>query len=216
MTLLIQEMSSTVVAAVNRGTFTLADWTLLPKKGIWNDFLSDHPDLKEWLTKLNESRKAKQRVEEGFQVQNPDENPNLNLNPSTIASLEETERNLERLTKEFETEHELAKELAISIKKVAKDLHAVVPIRYSYEQWAHFTKLIRFSRGSKEEVRAIEEEEGLVEWDWIGEDSPMLADISEAQWVLERLCESLARYTRKQASNVSSRPDSFSCLADRY
>lgn len=30
----------------------------------------------------------------------------------------------------------------------------------------------------------------------------MLADISESEWILDRLCESLNRYTRKQASDV--------------
>jgi len=42
-----------------------------------------------------------------------------------------------------------------------------------------------------------EEEEGLVEWDWIGKDSPMMARQSEPEFVLDRLCESLARYMRR-------------------
>ena len=54
--------------------------------------------------------------------------------------------------------------------------------------------------GWREEVEEEEEHEGLVEWDWIGENSPMLADESETEWVLERLCESLNRYTRHQAA----------------
>ena len=58
-----------------------------------------------------------------------------------------------------------------------------------------------------EEVEEMEEEEeveGLVEWDWIGENSPMLSDMTEAEWILERLCESLNRYTRRQAKLVNS------------
>ena len=51
---------------------------------------------------------------------------------------------------------------------------------------------------SKEELEREEEEEGIVEWDWIGEDSPMLAEETESEWVLDRLCESLGRYMRKQ------------------
>ncbi len=39
-----------------------------------------------------------------------------------------------------------------------------------------------------------EDEQGLVEWDWIGENSPMLADEGESEWLLDRLCESLDRY----------------------
>lgn len=42
-----------------------------------------------------------------------------------------------------------------------------------------------------------EEEEGVVEWDWLDENSPMLSDQSEAEWVLDRLCESLLRWLKR-------------------
>lgn len=45
-------------------------------------------------------------------------------------------------------------------------------------------------------VDADDEEEDLIEWDWIGENSPMIAGKSEVRFVMERLCESLARYMR--------------------
>ncbi|CAK7239999.1 MAG: Potassium channel [Sporothrix thermara] len=87
------------------------------------------------------------------------------------------------------------------------------PKRYTFEQWTRFGELIRFTpgRGSAGDQANLAgdtedgedgedgEDEGLLEWDWIGEDSPMLADTTEAQWVLYRLCESLNRYTRHQA-----------------
>ena len=102
------------------------------------------------------------------------------------------------------TDHDLARKLALAIKTTANDLRADKPKRYSYEEWVEFTRLIRFSQHNAHEVEREEEEEGLVEWDWIGEDSPMLADVSESEWILDRLCESLNRYTRKQARGVSS------------
>ena len=55
---------------------------------------------------------------------------------------------------------------------------------------------------SKEELEREEEEEGIVDWDWIGEDSPMLAEETESEWVLDRLCESLGRYMRKQIGGL--------------
>jgi potassium channel subfamily K len=111
---------------------------------------------------------------------------------------------LEKLAEEApeQTEHELARKLAVTIKRVANDLRSPHSKKYNYEEWVEFTRLIRFSRSTPEEVANEEEEEGLVEWDWIGEDSPMLADISESEWVLDRLCESLNRYTRKMAKDV--------------
>ena len=75
------------------------------------------------------------------------------------------------------------------------------PRRYTYEQWAEYTRLIRFSRCSREELGEEEEEEGLIEWDWIGEDSPMMAEKTESEWVLDRLCESLNRYMRRHVNS---------------
>jgi potassium channel subfamily K len=203
MTILISDMSSTVVAAINRGTFTLADWTIMPKAGVWHDFLQKHPSLRSWLERKTTERNAKKRIKQGFELQNPDEDPSNN-SPTT----DEPSLTLGRLAEVIEepveqTEHDLARKLALSIKRVANDLRLEKPKKYSYEEWVEFTRLIRFSTQSSEEVKQEEEEEGLVEWDWIGEDSPMLADVSESEWVLDRLCESLNRYTKKQGRAVS-------------
>lgn len=208
MTIVIQEMSRTVVSAVNRGTFKIADWTVMPKKGVLKKFLDQHPRLRDSLARLSERHQERLRVKQGFQVQNPDEETPA-AGPAggndDTADNAEKEETLEKLAQE-ETDHDLARQLAIAIKSVAQDLRADPPKRYGYEQWVHFTKLIRFSKTSKEGVEQIEEEEGLVEWDWIGEDSPMLADITESQWLLDRLCESLNRYTRRQAQIVRRPP----------
>jgi potassium channel subfamily K, other eukaryote len=215
MTILIQEVSKTVGASINRGTFRLADFTLLPKKGVFKEFLDHHPSLREWLARLAQRRQERRRIERGFEVQDPDEDagrrPSRRDSRKPRAS-DEHQQTLEQLADvdDANTEHNLARQLAIAIKSVAQDLRADPPVRYEYEQWVHFTKLIRFSKRSREEVEAIEEEEGLVEWDWIGEDSPMLADITEAEWVLDRLCESLNRYTKKQANRVSFHLDTRS------
>ena len=98
----------------------------------------------------------------------------------------------------------LAKKLSVAIRQTADDMKNGPTRRYSYEEWAEYTRLIRFSSYSKEELGEEEEEEGLIEWDWIGEDSPMLARQSESEWLLDRLCESLNRYMRKNVSNASA------------
>ncbi|TVY38332.1 Outward-rectifier potassium channel, partial [Lachnellula subtilissima] len=199
MTILISDMGDTVVSGINRGTFTLADWTVMPKEGIWRDFLESHPKLRSWLERKTKEREAKKRVEHGFELQNPDEESTLegNGHGNNLLTLE----NLAEERPEA-TEHELARKLALAIKRTANDLRADHAKRYTYEEWVEFTRLIKFSSMSPQEVEREEDEEGLVEWDWIGEDSPMLADVTESEWVLDRLCESLNRYTRKQAANA--------------
>ncbi|KAH8911384.1 voltage-gated potassium channel [Coniochaeta sp. PMI_546] len=202
-TVLIQNMSSTVVSAINRGTFKLADWTVLPNRGAVRDFIDNHPRLKSYL----ERRQANRRVEQGFQLQNPDEacrdvEGSTGITQNQGGETSRGARGDHAETGALESPHDLARQLAKTIKTVAQDLRSSPPKRYKYDEWRHFKKLIRFSAPSAgSELVEEEEEEGadLIEWDWIGEDSPMLADVAEAEWVLNRLCESLTRYSRQQA-----------------
>lgn len=249
MTVLIQEMSNTVIAAVNNWTLTLADFTVLPRKGVFRMALDKNPALKEWVTGLIQRKQEERRVREGFQLQNPDDISLQRLPLDGLAEIteegasagggyggdEEEEEGEEESaavpdlkkpdsdgpttmivapteedgeddggaegTNDAE-DHELARQVAQAIKRVAQDLRAQPPKCYSFEQWVYFMKLIRFSRwdqGQDPETVKEEGEEGLMEWDWLGEDSPMLADITEAEWLLDRLCESLTRYTKRQA-----------------
>ncbi|KAH6673592.1 hypothetical protein B0J14DRAFT_591121 [Halenospora varia] len=201
MTILISDMSETVVTAINKGTFKLADWTIMPREGVWHDFLQAHPKIKEYLERKTKEREAKKRIEEGFPLADPDEELNTRTPTHNQESSLHHGKTLEKLAEEEpeKTEHELARLLAQAIRRVANDLRSPTPIKYTYEEWVEFTRLIRFSTKGEKEVESEELEEGLVEWDWIGEDSPMLADETEPEWVLERLCESLNRYTRRQA-----------------
>lgn len=209
MTILISDMGDTVISAINRGTFTLADWTIMPKAGVWKDFLDHNPKLAKFLADQTLKRQAKKRVDAGFMLQNPDD-PDVEALPGLEEPCEAEPKThtLEKLAEEPPevTEHELARKLAIAIKRAANDLRSEHPKKYSYEEWVEFTRLIRFS-GNRDvkDVLEEEEDEGLIEWDWIGEDSPMLADVTEAEWVLDRLCESLNRYTRKQAREMRER-----------
>jgi potassium channel subfamily K len=91
----------------------------------------------------------------------------------------------------------LARQLALAIRRAAKDMAVETPRQYSYEEWVEFTRLIRFSAVAGVSDVRKDEDEGMVEWDWLAENSPMMAVHTEAEFVLERLCESLVRYLRK-------------------
>ena len=188
MTILISDMGDTVIASFKRGTFTIADWTVLPKAGLRRAFLEKHPWLLRWLQNRAIKAAATRRLAEGFRTGPADEDV---IDPHS-PTLEEVAE-LNKLD-----EHAIARKLALAIREVANDLRAAPPRKYSYEEWAEFTHLIRFSRMCQSDLEQEEEELGLIEWDWIGEDSPMLAQGSESEWVLDRLCESLDRYMKKQ------------------
>ena len=193
MTILISDMGDTVIASFKRGTFKLADWTVLPKAGLWRELLEKYPWLLLWLQKKSQKAAEKRRLAAGMPV-GPEEDE---VNPAPTMEQVSDLDNLD--------DQALAGKLARAIRHTANHLKDDPPRRYCYEEWAEYTRLIRFSRLSKEEIELAEEEQGIVEWDWIGEDSPMLADSTESQWVLDRLCESLNRYMRKQGTDVSAR-----------
>ena len=193
MTILISDMGDTVVASFKRGTFTLADWTVLPKAGLYRSFIERHPRLLAWIQKHAEEKAEKQRIADGFRTGPTTDEEEEDLPPAA--------QTVEEIAQEEEQpvdEHLLARKLSLAIRHTANDMKADPPRKYSYEEWVEYTRLIRFSRYTKEELEAEEEDEGLVDWDWIGESSPMMAEQTEAEWVLDRLCESLNRYMRRQ------------------
>lgn len=180
MTILISDMSDTVIAAFKRGTFRIADWTVLPKTGIYHALVRNSPWIRNWV----EWKVEKRRIEKGFPI-GPDEN-------------EEAGPSLEELADpENLSDSELTHRLALAIRKTVSDLKKQKSRRYSYEEWVEFTRLIKFtSRGSKQ-LEEDEDVDGVIAWDWLGDDSPMLSEQSEAEWVLDRLCESLMRLLKK-------------------
>ncbi|KAK0712228.1 hypothetical protein B0T21DRAFT_427200 [Apiosordaria backusii] len=191
-TVLVQQMSQTVVMAINRGTFTLADWTIMPKKGILKSFLARHPTISRIVIRKEDGTEKGKGPDEPAR----DERWFAEIDPERPIE-EQPEENQEAKNKD--DDNELAKELSNTIKAVAHDLRSHPPKVYSFTEWARFTKLIRFTTCSSLERDEVEEREGQTEWDWIGEDSPLLADVTEAEWVLDRLCESLGRWMRRQA-----------------
>lgn len=181
MTILVSDLGETVINKFKHGTFKLADFTVLPKYGVWREFVSRHPWLLAWLQERRQKRQSKRRLEEGFQV-GPEPEP-----PVPTPTIEE-------LAVDEPSKQELAQRLSNKIRQTADDMKEGPRKRYSYEEWVEFTQLIRFS-ASKDGYQAADDE-GLIEWDWIGEDSPMMSKGSEAEFVLDRLCESMQRYIK--------------------
>lgn len=179
MTVLISDMGDTVIASFKRGTFRLADWTILPRTGLYHALLRKSPWVGAWLQRKVE----KKRVEKGFSV--------------GLDQGQEIARSIDELADpESYSDTELTHRLALAIRKVADDLKNPYPRGYSYEEWVEFTRLVRFTSRTSGQLED-EESEDVIEWDWIGDDSPMLSDQSEAEWVLDRLCESLMRLLKK-------------------
>ncbi|KAJ5817600.1 hypothetical protein N7447_007608 [Penicillium robsamsonii] len=218
MTMLISEMSDTVVAGFKRGTDVVADYVVLPQSKVYKIFLGRIPGIAQCM----KSREEKKRRKRGFPLEGANESDNgervdpentgeSNM-PSDILAESHPHPPLEELARD-PTPLELAKQLAFAIRRVTKQAREGKRKRYSYEEWVEFTRLIQFTDPqarplSQRDHQVREEDEyGLLNWDWIGENSPMLAKQTEPQWVLDRLCESLIRYVSTQEESRAMRGD---------
>lgn len=180
MTILVSGMGDTVIATFKRATIKLGDFTFLPKAGIWHNVVQSQPWLSNWLQKIALKRKFKKGMPVG-----PD--PGLQDAPPTIEELASQELD----------EAQMTRRLAFAIRRTADDLIRDPGKRYSYEEWLDFARLIRFTKIDIKQLELDEDQEGVTEWDWLEETSPMLSDQSETEWVLDRLCESLLRWLKK-------------------
>lgn len=192
MTILVGDLGETVINKFKKGTSRVSDFTVLPQKGAYREFLNQFPSIVHKLQDRKERKEREKRLESGFPL-GPDPADEDNEPPT-----------IDELASEEPTRAELARKLARVIKRIAVDARESPKKRYSYEEWVEFTQLIRFTADSK---ASDDEKDGMVDWDWIGEDSPMMAGVGEAEFVLERLCESLQRFVRGAVDGEGSEQD---------
>ena len=200
MTVLIRSMGDTLVTGFKNATSSLADFTILPKYGIWRELLNRHPWIIHWLQRRAAKHAAKKRMEEGFAT-GPD--PNQEVEAPEMDAADHTST-IDEVAAEEEhpiSNHDRARKLALGIRRVAHDLKLGKHKRYSYEEWVQYTELIRFS-APKNPGTFLGDEQDPIEWDWIGENSPMMQNKTEPEFILDRLCESMARYIRNQGADA--------------
>jgi potassium channel subfamily K len=214
MTILVSNLGDTVVANFKKWSDTFADFTVLPKAGIWRSFLDKHPWLLDWLQHWTVEHARKKRLKEGFEVGDArSDNYDLDspgLPDNGVGSSEDPENppdsdKPKESVSAPEITHSLSRQLALSIQKVAFDLRKPHK-RYSYEEWVEFTRLIRATHperldsylGIECNSTDDENEEGLVNWDWLGDHSPLVSGNSESEWLMERLVESLVRLEKRK------------------
>ncbi|EED19686.1 potassium channel, putative [Talaromyces stipitatus ATCC 10500] len=198
MTILISKMSDTILAVVNTATNFVAEFTLLPEQGRYTRFISQFRIVREYL----ERRAEAERIERGFPIgvqdpENVDEAATKKRGVNDYERAEPPPRTFQQLEKDRRSPPRLARDLIFAIRRVTQHVVAGEIKRYSYEEWVEFTQLIRFTNpntGKSPDIALDENEWGLIEWDWMGENSPMMAEQTEPEWVLNRLTESLLRY----------------------
>ncbi|QDS70861.1 hypothetical protein FKW77_005610 [Venturia effusa] len=204
MTILVNDLGGTVIDSFKKGTFRFADFTLLPKHGVYREWIESKPRLFGALKRLQERQQREKRMKEGMPFpdeggEQPDDEPDVrSLHPDLSTLADEVSNDSEPAVPNHAI---LARRLAVAIRSVAADLKSDEKKKYTFEEWAELRRLIRFTSEQGEE--AIDQgSEDELQWDWIGPDSPMMSDRSEPEFVLDRLCESLSRYMRTAERNA--------------
>jgi potassium channel subfamily K len=198
-TILASHLTDTVVSAFNGWSHTVADHTILPKNDRWRQVLDR---VTNWRSSITWSRTPPRNlvIEERTLTLNRTQTMR---NEMYAAGLETPDIDAIERQHDRDLEHRqpdaaaLARQLALAIRRAAKDMSMDTPRQYSYEEWVEFTRLIRFSAVAGPSEIAKDADEGMIEWDWLAENSPMMAEYTEAEFVLERLCESLVRYLKR-------------------
>ncbi|KAL8928102.1 MAG: hypothetical protein Q9172_001012 [Xanthocarpia lactea] len=116
--------------------------------------------------------------------------------------------------------HEYHYQLIREFRNVMKHLDENPPRRYTYEEWAWFLKLMGedednqsshrrppinvrndYQGNGEPDMQKGGAENGADEprqWSWLGNRSPLMGDMGEAEWVLERLAITLEKELKRQ------------------
>ncbi len=206
-TILAGDLTTTVVVLFKRWSHAVADVTVLPRYGVWHAGFPvggvNGKDVEKGMRpSTSESTAATPPNERDRENEREHKNDALaagTISPNLADIAEQHDEDVANKGK-IPDAAALARQLALAIRRAAHDLGGIEKDKkkYSYEEWVEFTRLIRFSAsGGVQQALQEEEDEGLIEWDWIGEDSPMMARVCEPEFVLDRLVESLVRYLRR-------------------
>lgn len=217
-TILISSMGSTVIARFQDITLKVAEFTILPKAGLRAALLKSYRvrvygEETEKEIHEREIREAQERVRQRHLEENRleahgnitrqlsrqiSQRKELSTNAPSTDNLSTLSR---RPLPHNYTFTFLLQELTLEIRRVGTQVRKDPKKLYNYHEWVEFTRLIRACeevkprkiKGEKpsEWDERIDDDEGFVLWDWIGQDSPLINEGSEPEWILERLCAGL-------------------------
>jgi len=232
LTIVISNMGDTVVKSVRDLTLYLGDITVLPgerstkerlRKGV-SKFTQDKarvPFMNEPSGVLAEKG--------GDDTEKQNRGAQIAATDRMAGDIEQTELNEAEAAKDRgdklgEDIHEYHYLLIKEFRNVLKHLNESPPRRYSYEEWAWFLKLIGEDENSdashrKAPVKVLggddngpDTQQGQSDgkdkearqWSWLGNRSPLMGELEEAEWILERLSMTLEKEMKKKSEARSS------------
>lgn len=202
MTILISDLGDTAISGFKRKVLEYGGLAFLGKGRGWglDWFTKKKAVMQRRLSIVGLSRETSPHVEAGHRRSSSFFRRRSNAHDQDDTDLRLPPKTIDELVEEDLSRPEMLKRLAYALRGVASDLKNTPRKHYSYEEWVEFTRLIRFTKfygtGRADDGRQLEYDEavdGIVEWDWLDSNSPMTSEQSEAEWVMDRLLESLLR-----------------------
>ena len=231
LTIVISNMGDTVVKGIRDLTLYLGDVTVLPGEGSTRERIkqgvSKFAQDKTRVPFMNEPPGFL-----GEKTGGDDEKQNrgaqIAATDRLATDLEKTELNAaedakDRGDKLGEDIHEYHYLLVKEFRNVLKHLNESPPRRYSYDEWAWFLKLmgedensdvshrkapVKVKRGKDDEPdtqqgQSDDKDAQARQWSWLGNRSPLMGELEEAEWVLERLSMTLEKELKRQSDAKS-------------
>lgn len=197
MTTLISVLSDTAISAFQRATNMLAGWSNLSKSPLKRPRLMRIP----LVLKINWTREA-ERNSGTYESADEERVKSFSWSQPEPPFPSSAEPDMEWRASDMDVNQKLTH----AIKRVTQDALDGAH-EYSYEEWAEFMQMIRLSHPHPDELTTDKDEYGRLNWDWIGEWTPMMSKQSEPEWILDRLCESMIRCSSMHAKRCPLRTE---------
>lgn len=219
LTILISNMGDTIIKAFSDLTLWIGSVTVLPGENSTLGSLKSAA-MKAKDASLFKYQRAKFEKPAGLQILNDDdkegkssdkglERLTKHIEDQELVEAEEAEEHGDMLERDIHFYHFI---LAKELQQIMRDVDASPPRQYSYQEWAYYLRLLgqdetdasRHRRApikaDKSQTNGIGQASGndkeggeQLTWSWLGTRSPLMGNKSEAQWLLERISQALAR-----------------------
>ncbi|KAI9797372.1 MAG: Potassium channel [Candelina submexicana] len=231
LTILISNMGDTVVKGIRDLTLWIGDFTVLPresgavatlKRGAaaatkgkvgWDESIMEEPP-----GLIGKERKKDPRSQKGADIEATGRLAE-EAEDEELSEAEDAKRHGDKLGEDIHFYHYL---LVKELRNVMSHTKESPPRKYSYDEWAWYLKLIgedeanpswhktaqtRVGRDDKNKYpNPPEAERGDVNfkdepWSWIGNQSPLMGNKEESEWILERISITLEKEMQKKRRN---------------
>ncbi|KAF3910309.1 hypothetical protein ABW21_db0207198 [Orbilia brochopaga] len=218
MTILVSNLGDTIIIMIKNVTLSLGEYTILPNVTQTNDNESsaskqDQDEVQVQEESQKPEKSASDRRDDEIRREQADLDEQMD-DPDDVVEKQRLQRRGTGLLQQEEKEEEanegaaqdptaiLLHELAYSVQKLLPDLIIRPPKKYPYDEWQDYLRLLNtpgpWDNGERLEIPEEGEKSPQGETDWLGEQSPLMSQQSETEWLLTRLCGRLEECLRAE------------------